>query len=477
MAAYIPKVSSGPNGYSLNTNVGNYNIDKGIYDRLAIERNAAKGIGDLFNLVPRDAVGNAITSSPEYAAYDSLRNSYTTADNANDTGALSGMFSSDLAPGDDRLIATAALDKQYGEGTSGRIYDAVGLKAQQDSKGKSFGSRYVKPGVKLGIGAGLSLLGGQALGLGTLSGLGASGSALPSSEALLAAPVGTSGTAASSAGGLGSLFSGSAIKGAGIGGISGYLKDGSLSGALKGALTGGATGGISDYISSGANIPGLGSAAETINWNQGGTSVLRPGSGILGSLTRGASSLGLSGGGNSGMLGNLFKVGGGVLDYKKGQDENDELFRRIGEANDRSSAALSPYSQAGTNATNQLSAALAAGFNPQDLQNDAGYQFRLKQGQQGLDRQLAAAGMGQSGAALKAAQEYGQGLASQEYQDAYNRWGSQNKQLQSLSDSGLGAIDAQGNLTRGTAMASAANYATQSNSRRKLLSEVLGGFM
>ena len=46
--------------------------------------------------------------------------------------------------------------------------------------------------------------------------------------------------------------------------------------------------------------------------------------------------------------------------------------------------------------------------------NNPAYQFQLKQGQQALDRSSAARGMGYSGAQMKAAQEYGQGLASQQ---------------------------------------------------------------
>ena len=55
-----------------------------------------------------------------------------------------------------------------------------------------------------------------------------------------------------------------------------------------------------------------------------------------------------------------------------------------------------------------------------DTSNPA-YQFQLKQGQQALDRSSAARGMGYSGAQMKASQEYGQGLASQEYDKQYNR--------------------------------------------------------
>lgn len=52
---------------------------------------------------------------------------------------------------------------------------------------------------------------------------------------------------------------------------------------------------------------------------------------------------------------------------------------------------------------------------------DPGYQFRMEQGQKALDRSAAARGLTQSGAQLKALTDYGQGMGSQEYGNAYNR--------------------------------------------------------
>ena len=53
--------------------------------------------------------------------------------------------------------------------------------------------------------------------------------------------------------------------------------------------------------------------------------------------------------------------------------------------------------------------------------NSPQYQFLQKQGQQALDRSAAARGMGYSGAQMKAAQQFGQDLASQQYDNEYNR--------------------------------------------------------
>ena len=53
---------------------------------------------------------------------------------------------------------------------------------------------------------------------------------------------------------------------------------------------------------------------------------------------------------------------------------------------------------------------------------DPGYQFRLSEGMKGLERSAAARGGLLSGGTLKGIQRYGQDMASQEYQNAFNRY-------------------------------------------------------
>ena len=60
-------------------------------------------------------------------------------------------------------------------------------------------------------------------------------------------------------------------------------------------------------------------------------------------------------------------------------------------------------------------------FGADELTMDPGYGFRLREGTKELDRRLAAGGRMFSGGALKAGQQYGQELASQEYQNAFAR--------------------------------------------------------
>ncbi len=60
-------------------------------------------------------------------------------------------------------------------------------------------------------------------------------------------------------------------------------------------------------------------------------------------------------------------------------------------------------------------------FTGEDLEKDAGYQFRLGEGMRGVEGGAAARGGLLSGAALKAIQKYGQGHASNEFNNAWQR--------------------------------------------------------
>ena len=60
-------------------------------------------------------------------------------------------------------------------------------------------------------------------------------------------------------------------------------------------------------------------------------------------------------------------------------------------------------------------------FDPNSVQTDPGYAFREKQGMNAIQNSAMAKGGLLSGNTLKATQDYGQNLASQEYDNAYNR--------------------------------------------------------
>ena len=66
--------------------------------------------------------------------------------------------------------------------------------------------------------------------------------------------------------------------------------------------------------------------------------------------------------------------------------------------------------------------ALDRSFTLADFNKDPGYQFRMDEGQRGLEASAAARGGVLSGGALKALERYRQGEASQEYGKAYDRF-------------------------------------------------------
>jgi hypothetical protein len=87
----------------------------------------------------------------------------------------------------------------------------------------------------------------------------------------------------------------------------------------------------------------------------------------------------------------------------------------------------------------------AQNFGMSNFNADPGYQFRLDQGQKAIERSAAARGGVLSGAAVKAASDYNQGSASQEYNNAYNRFQSDRSgilnPLQSLAGQGQSATN------------------------------------
>lgn len=82
----------------------------------------------------------------------------------------------------------------------------------------------------------------------------------------------------------------------------------------------------------------------------------------------------------------------------------------------------------------------ARDFSMADYEADPGYAFRMSEGMKGLERSAAARGGLLSGSTLKGIQRFGQDLASQEYQNAFNRYqtnrAAQLNPLQSLAGVG-----------------------------------------
>lgn len=99
-----------------------------------------------------------------------------------------------------------------------------------------------------------------------------------------------------------------------------------------------------------------------------------------------------------------------------------------------------PFYQAGLNALPSYTKGVMPGgdlvrpFAATDFQADPGYGFRMSEGLKALDRSAASRGNLLSGATLKGAQRFGQDIASNEYNNAYNRYvGNQATQRNALA--------------------------------------------
>lgn len=147
-----------------------------------------------------------------------------------------------------------------------------------------------------------------------------------------------------------------------------------------------------------------------------------------------------------------------------------------------------PWMQAGQNALTKLQGMSYTPFTQATMQQDPGYQFRLSEGLKSLDRQAAANGGLISGNALKASQTYGQNMASQEYQNAFNRyqteWQNKLNPLQSmaglgqttaaqLGNTGMTAMTNVGNNLQGAANARASGYVGATNSLNNAMGQYL----
>lgn len=168
---------------------------------------------------------------------------------------------------------------------------------------------------------------------------------------------------------------------------------------------------------------------------------------------------------------------------------------------DKQTALQEPFRQGGLTAQNEIMQLLGIGgdkaaagygsmaqpFGTSQFQQDPGYAFRQAEGMKALERSAAARGNLMSGSTLKGIQRFGQDLASQEYQNAFNRYqverAAKLNPLQSLMGSGQSSANvltgAAGQLGQGLAgsemaagQARASGYVGQANALNQALSGV-----
>ena len=224
----------------------------------------------------------------------------------------------------------------------------------------------------------------------------------------------------------------------------------------------------------------------------GGGALLGGGMALSGALGAGAAGGGAAGagaaGGATGMsLGNtllgLGSIGAGLYganQAKKGvkaqieagdraaaleqqsADKQLELMRQIWEQQQKDQA---PWLKQGQQAIGRLGDLMKPNADTSAmLKNDPSYQFRLKLGQQQLDRNNAASGMGYSGSQLKAAQNYGQDLASTEFGNYYNR-------LAGLASGGQQTAQSLGGMGNNYATGASNTLGNLSNARTGILGQ------
>lgn len=146
------------------------------------------------------------------------------------------------------------------------------------------------------------------------------------------------------------------------------------------------------------------------------------------------------------------------------QDVQERMFNRQVELQE-------PWRQAGINALAKLQSGDIG------MYQDPSYKFRLGEGLKALDRQAAARGGLISGGALKAAQRYGQDVASQEYGNIWNRLAGVAGVGQTATNQLAGQAGQYGanvgNLMTDAAQARASGYAGVGNA----LSSGLGSYL
>jgi hypothetical protein len=98
---------------------------------------------------------------------------------------------------------------------------------------------------------------------------------------------------------------------------------------------------------------------------------------------------------------------------------------------------------------------LLQNFSAADFTKDPGYDFRLSEGNKALERSAAAKGGVQSGGTLKALTDYNQNFASNEYNNAYNRFNTDKLNTANLllGTAGMGQVSLGQQANLGTATA------------------------
>ena len=210
------------------------------------------------------------------------------------------------------------------------------------------------------------------------------------------------------------------------------------------------------------------------------------------------------------VIGGVATLGGGLIAAGGAKSAGKAQAQASREANaaqqrmfEEQNRLQEPFRQGGLTAQNEIMQLLGIGgnkaaagygsmgkaFGASDFQQDPGYAFRQAEGMKALERSAAARGNLLSGSTLKGVQRFGQDLASQEYQNAFNRYqierSAKLNPLQSLMGSGQSATNimtgAAGQMGQNEAnnlynagAARASGYVGQANALSSALGQIGG---
>lgn len=192
------------------------------------------------------------------------------------------------------------------------------------------------------------------------------------------------------------------------------------SGSIWGSQGGGAAGNAGPVQLTNAVAQG-GSNMSLWDTLKGGVSSLfgnKDGNWDLSSILKTGGDILLGGGKNSGILGQVIS---GAGKYYLDKKQSDVQRKAIEDATAKAANTADPFAGYRGHYGNELNNLMA---NPDSIQNSSAYQFRFDQGMEGLSRQMNKSGLRLSGNAVTEAINYGQGAASQEFNNQFNRLGN-----------------------------------------------------
>ena len=153
------------------------------------------------------------------------------------------------------------------------------------------------------------------------------------------------------------------------------------------------------------------------------------------------------------------------MQYAASQRAIEEQQRQY----NQSRADLAPWREAGASALQQLQQFIQQPSNMQPftgegLTEDPGYQFGMDEGEKAINRNMAARGMLNSGAALKSLQRFNQDYAGTKFNEAFNRNQASKNQAYNMLAGVSGTGQTSANQTAQMGMRNAAmigNYGLQ----------------